>query len=56
MNESAKKTIQAVLRTLDAVTVSGRQNMDMLLGCILTLEKLANDSEEANDRTEDSES
>lgn len=53
MNESAKKTIEAVLRTLDAVTVSGRKNMDMLLGCILTLEKLVNDSEEASEKEAD---
>ena len=44
MNESAKSTIEKVIRTLDMVTVSGRNNMDMLLGCILTLEKLVKDA------------
>lgn len=44
MNESVKQNIEKVIRTLDMITVSGRNNMDMLLGCILTLEKLVKDS------------
>lgn len=44
MNESVKQNIEKVIRTLDMVTVSGRNNMDMLLGCILTLEKLVKDA------------
>lgn len=44
MNELTKQTIEKVIRTLDMVTVSGRNNMDMLLGCILTLEKLVKDA------------
>lgn len=44
MNESTKQTIEKVIRTLDLVTVSGRNNMDMLLGSILTLEKLVKDA------------
>ena len=44
MNESAKSTIEKVIRTLDQITVNGRNNMDMLLGCILTLEKLVKDA------------
>lgn len=43
MNESTKQTIEKVIRTLDMVAVSGRNNMDMLLGSILTLEKLVKD-------------
>lgn len=43
MNESTKQTIEKVIRTLDQITVNGRNNMDMLLGCILTLEKLCKD-------------
>lgn len=44
MNESTKQTIEKVIRTLDQITVSGRNNMDMLLGCILTLDKLVKDA------------
>jgi hypothetical protein len=44
MNESTKQTIEKVIRTLDMVAVSGRNNMDMLLGSILTLEKLVKDA------------
>lgn len=44
MNESTKQTIEKVIRTLDQIAVSGRNNMDMLLGCILTLEKLCKDA------------
>lgn len=44
MNESVKHEIEKVIRTLDMVTVSGRNNMDMMLGCILTLDKLVKDA------------
>ena len=44
MDKSTKQTIEKVNRTLDQIAVSGRNNMDMLLGCILTLDKLVKDA------------
>lgn len=35
-----KRTIQSVIATLDKIEVRGRGNLDMLLGCIQTLDKL----------------
>lgn len=33
------KTLTAVRNTLDGIEVKGKDNLDMLLGCIQTLEK-----------------
>ena len=52
MNESAKSAIRAVLNTLDQLTVSGRDNLDMLLASMMTLEKLLKE-EERNGRVLD---
>ncbi len=46
MNESAKRAIHAVLQTLDQITVSGRDNLDMMLASMMTLEKLLNEEQE----------
>lgn len=46
MNESVKKTVEAVIRTLNDIEIKGRNNMDMLLGCILALESALNQKEE----------
>ena len=46
MKESSRKTIEAVLKTLDSVTVHGKNNMDMVLGCILALEKILREEDE----------
>ena len=48
MNESSKTMLRAVLSTLNQITVNGRNNIDMLLGCILTLEKVLESKEEDN--------
>lgn len=40
MKDSTRKSIEAVIKTLDSVAVSGKNNLDMQLGCILTLEKV----------------
>lgn len=34
------------VRCLDQLTVSGKSNLDMVLGCIIELDKLANPEEE----------
>lgn len=43
MNESAKKTVELVIHTLNSVSVTGKNNLDLLLGSILALEKLLSD-------------
>lgn len=45
--KDSKQIIEGVIRTLDQITVSGRNNLDMLLGCILALEGVL--KEEAKD-------
>lgn len=37
MNESIKSQLRAVVDTLNQVEVRGKENLDMLLGCILML-------------------
>lgn len=46
MKESAKKTIELVIHTLNSVSVTGKNNLDMLLGSILALEKLLKEAEQ----------
>lgn len=46
MNESVKSTIKAVIQTLDKVAVNGKSNLDMMLGCILALERAIQEEEE----------
>lgn len=41
---NALKSIKA---TLETITVSGKDNLDKLLGCILTIEKICNEMEKA---------
>ena len=41
MSEEVKNKLKALLFTLESIEVHGKQNLDMLLGCILTLESLA---------------
>lgn len=36
-----EELIRKVLATLDAVEVKGKANIDRMLGCMLTLEKIA---------------
>lgn len=41
MSEETKQKLRAVVQTLDLIEVRGKENLDMLLGCILTLNALA---------------
>ena len=52
MNSEARKTIEAVIKTLNCVSVSGKPNMDMLLGSILALEKLLKDDPQEEKKKE----
>lgn len=35
--------LKAVMATLETISVSGKNNLDKLLGCILTLEAIVNE-------------
>ena len=35
--------LEAVIRTLNDIEVHGKNNLDMLLGCIMTLEQIQKD-------------
>ena len=39
------KKIEQLIATLNLIEVHGKENLDMLLGCILTLEQMKKDSE-----------
>lgn len=49
MNESSKGAILAVAQTLNQITVSGKDNLDMLLASIMTLEKLLKEPEDGGE-------
>ena len=49
MTQNEKAVIQAVVRTLDSLTVTGRDNMSRLLGCIGALEELPEADTEAKE-------
>lgn len=40
MTDNEKATIQAVIRTLDSLTLTGRDNMSKVLGCMNALEDM----------------
>lgn len=50
--DQIKSSIMAVINTLNTVEVKGRDNMNRLLGSIVTLEKLAAELEKENDNHE----
>lgn len=41
-----KDKIIAIIRTLNGVEVKGKNNLDMLLGCIMTLEQIEKEIED----------
>lgn len=52
MNQNDKKTLRAVVNTLNTIEVKGRENMDRLLGCIMALEHIMAQQEEPQDGPE----
>lgn len=46
MSESDKSMLSLVINTLNSISVKGKDNLDMLLGSILALEKLLNGEKE----------
>lgn len=42
-----KDRLKLVLQTLDRISVTGRDNIDMMLGVMLTIEKIIKEDEEA---------
>ena len=45
MSEDLKNKLKALLFTLNSIEVHGKQNLDMLLGCVLTLQSLIKEDE-----------
>lgn len=43
------ETIKSIIATLNRVEVHGKQNLDMLLGCIMALERLMQSGGEEED-------
>lgn len=41
-----EEKLKAILGTLEKIDVRGRDNMDRMLGCILTLEQMIHELEE----------
>lgn len=44
-----KEKLELVLRTLDRISVTGRDNLDMMLGCMMTIEQIIKGEEEKDD-------
>lgn len=42
-----KEKLDLVLRTLDKISVTGRNNIDMMLGCMMILEQIIKEEQEA---------
>lgn len=40
MNQETRKRLKRILVTLDEIAVSGKQNLDMMLGCMQELESI----------------
>lgn len=47
MNEENRYKLRCVIATLNGISVSGKENMDYLLGSIVMLEQMINAPEEA---------
>lgn len=47
-----EELIRRVLNTLDKIEVKGRDNLDKMLGCMQTLQKVANEMAANNKATE----
>lgn len=46
MSESTKTILRVVVGTLNQINVSGKNNLDLLLGSIMALEKVLNEEVE----------
>lgn len=47
MSEANKKQLDLVLKTLDRIELHGKDNLDMMLGVMLTLEKVIKEDDHA---------
>ena len=47
MSKEAKENLELILKTLNKLEVHGKDNLDMLLGCMLTLEKVIKEDDHA---------
>lgn len=55
MSQQQRNLLIAVLKTLDQVSVSGEENLDMLLASIRTIRRVLDTIEEDNDGRTDTE-
>ena len=53
MDEKTRRTIQAVLNTLDQISISGAANIDRMYGVIITLRQLIQPPAEKQETEED---
>ncbi len=53
MNEQQIKTLSSVVYTLGDIDVHGRENLDKMLGCIMTLEDMIKEARNADDKAEE---
>lgn len=52
MKQENKAKINAIIQTLNQISVCGRNNMDMLLGCIMALEGVLADEQIVENKEE----
>ena len=52
MTPENKTTLQMVINTLNTIEVKGRENMNHLLGCIMTLERMMAQKDEQEPKIE----
>lgn len=50
MSENQKRTVRAIIATLDKVQVSGAKNWEKLLACVQALEDMAEEGEVHEDQ------
>lgn len=51
-----KELLRLIIRTLETIEVRGRENLDKMLGCIIRLERMANDIADTPKATPEAES
>lgn len=52
MSEEIKNKLWRVITTLEDISVRGKDNLDMLLGCILELERMVKEVKETEVNTD----
>lgn len=50
-----QQILRAVIRTMNNISVKGQENLDMLLGCIMTLERVVSEMDAKETKQPDGE-